>query len=333
LKLASAAGAALALVLSAAAAAQERSPGTAMPATPGHRYPERPVRMLVPFPAGGPTDIVARTIAQKLTDALAQSVVVDNRGGANGVIAQTLAARAAPDGYTLFVHSVAFVVNSMLYKVPYDNDRDFVPVTLVQAFPLMLVIHPSVQASSVKELVALARERPAKFLYSSYGQGSIAQLAAEMMKKSENVDITHVVYKGAPQGLQAVVTNEVQVSFPSFATGLPLVKAGRLKGLAVTSRNRTPLLPEMPTMIEAGVRDFVATSWFGTFFPRGTPAAIVDRLHAETIKLLRNPEVRASFESQAFEIIGAASAEFRAFLRAEQQKYAKVIRDANIRVE
>jgi len=289
--------------------------------------------MLVPFPAGGPTDIVARTIAQKLTDALGQSVVVDNRGGANGVIAQTLAARAAPDGYTLFVHSVAFVVNSMLYKVPYDNDRDFVPVTLVQAFPLMLVIHPSVQASSVKELVALARERRAKLLYSSYGQGSIAQLAAEMMKKSENVDITHVVYKGAPQGLQAVVTNEVQVSFPSFATGLPLVKAGRLKGLAVTSRNRTPLLPEMPTMIEAGVRDFVATSWFGTFFPRGTPAAIVDRLHAETIKLLRNPEVRASFESQAFEIIGAASAEFRAFLRAEQQKYAKVIRDANIRVE
>jgi tripartite-type tricarboxylate transporter receptor subunit TctC len=304
-----------------------------MPAAPGQRYPERPVRMLVPFPAGGPTDIVARTIAQKLTDALGQSVVVDNRGGANGVIAQTLAARAAPDGYTLFVHSVAFVVNSMLYKVPYDNDRDFVPVTLVQAFPLMLVIHPSVQASSVKELVALARERPAKLLYSSYGQGSIAQLAAEMMKKSENVDITHVVYKGAPQGLQAVVTNEVQVSFPSFATGLPLVKAGRLKGLAVTSRNRTPLLPEMPTMIEAGVRDFVATSWFGTFFPRGTPAAIVDRLHAETIKLLRNPEVRASFESQAFEIIGAASAEFRAFLRAEQQKYAKVIRDANIRVE
>ena len=323
MKLAAVVAAALALVLSA----------TASSAPSAQAYPERPIRMIVPFPAGGPTDIVARTIAQRLTEALGQTVVVDNRGGANGVIAQTLAARAAPDGYTLFVHSVAFVVNSMLYKVPYDNDRDFLPVTLVQAFPLMLVVHPSVPARSVKELVGLARERPGKLLYSSYGQGSIAQLAAEMLKKSENVDLTHVLYKGAPQGLGAVVTNEVQVSFPSFATGFPLVKAGRLQGLAVTSRRRSPLSPEMPTMIESGVRDFVATSWFGTFLPKGTPAAIVDRLHTETTKVLRIPEVKASFESQAFEIIGAGPAEFRPFLREEQKKYEKVIRDANIRVE
>jgi tripartite-type tricarboxylate transporter receptor subunit TctC len=296
-------------------------------------YPDKPIRMLVPFPAGGPTDIVARTIAQKLTEQLGQTVVVDNRGGANGVIAQTLAARAAPDGYTLFVHSVAFVVNSMLYKVPYDNDRDFTPVTLVEAFPLMLVVHPSLQVASVKDLVALARARPGKLLYSSYGQGSIAQLAAEMLKKTDNVDITHVLYKGAPQGLGAVVANEVQVSFPSFATGLPLIKAGRLKGLAVTSRSRTPLYPEMPTMIESGVRDFVATSWFGTFFPAGTPAPIVSRVHEDTLKVLRMPDVRTNFESQAFEIIGAGPAEFRKFLVGERQKYEKVIRDANIRVE
>jgi tripartite-type tricarboxylate transporter receptor subunit TctC len=320
-----AAAAALALVLSASASAQVTRGADA--------YPQRPVRMIVPFPAGGPTDIVARTIAQRLTDALGQSVVVDNRGGANGVIAQTLAARSAPDGYTLFVHSVAFVVNSMIYKVPYDNERDFVPVTLVQAFPLMLVVHPSLPVGSVKELVALARERPGRILYSSYGQGSIAQLAAEMMKKSEVIDLTHVLYKGAPQGLGAVVMNEVQVSFPSFATGAPLVKAGRLKGLAVTSRQRSPLMPDMPTMIEAGVRDFVATSWFGTFFPVGTPTAIVSRMHAETVKLLRIPEVKANFENQAFEIIGAGPPEFRTFIRGEQKKYEKVIRDANIRVE
>ncbi|MCC6533391.1 MAG: tripartite tricarboxylate transporter substrate binding protein [Burkholderiales bacterium] len=303
----------------------------AQPAVPS--YPQRPIRMLVPFPAGGPTDIVARTIAQRLTDLLGQTIVVDNRGGANGVIAQTLAARAAPDGYTLFVHSVAFVVNSMIYKVPYDNERDFQPLTLVQSFPLMLVIHPSVAANSVKELVALARERPGKLLYSSYGQGSIAQLAAEMMKTAETIDITHVLYKGAPQGLGAVVANEVQVSFPSFATGAPLVKQGRLKGLAVTSRKRSPQMPEMPTMIEAGVRDFEATSWFGSFFPAGTPAAIVNRMHQETVKLLRIPEVKASFEAQAFEIIAAGPSEFRTFIRNEQVKYAKVIKAANIRVE
>ena len=296
-------------------------------------YPQRPIRMIVPFPAGGPTDIVARTIAQRLTDQFGRTVVVDNRGGANGVIAQELAARSAPDGYTLFVHSVAFVVNSMIYKVPYDNERDFIPVTLVQAFPLMLVTHPSVPANSVKELVALAKANPGKLLYSSYGQGSIAQLAAEMFKKSEGIDITHVLYKGAPQGLGAVVQNEVQVSFPSFATGAPLVKAGRLKGLAVTSRKRSALMPDMPTMIEAGVRDFEATSWFGTFFPAGTPPAIVNRMHDETVKLLRIPEVKASFESQAFEIIGAGPAEFRKFIRSEQQKYTKVIKDANIKVE
>ena len=289
--------------------------------------------MLVPFPAGGPTDIVARTIAQKLTEALGQTVVVDNRGGANGVIAQTLAARSPPDGYTVFVHSIAFVVNSMIYKVPYDNERDFVPVTLVQSFPLMLVVHPALPVNSVKDLVALARERPGKLLYSSYGQGSIAQLAAEMLKKSETIDVVHVLYKGAPQGLGAVVANEVQVSFPSFATGLPLVKAGRLKGLAVTSRKRAPQMPEMPTMIEAGVRDFEATSWFGSFFPAGTPAAIVNRLHTETVKILRIPEVKTSFENQAFEIIGAGPAEFRAFIRSEQKKYEKVVKDADIRVE
>lgn len=331
MKLVSALAVILALVSSASAIGQVKTIDRSAPAA--SVYPDKPIRMLVPFPAGGPTDIVARTIAQKLTEQLGQTVVVDNRGGANGVIAQTLAARAAPDGYTLFVHSVAFVVNSMLYKVPYDNERDFIPVTLVEAFPLMLVVHPSLQVGSVKDLVALARARPGKLLYSSYGQGSIAQLAAEMLKKADNVDITHVLYKGAPQGLGAVVTNEVQVSFPSFATGLPLVKAGRLKGLAVTSRTRTPLYPDMPTMIESGVRDFVATSWFGSFFPARTPARIVNRVHEDTLKVLRMPDVRTSFESQAFEIIGAGPAEFRKFLVGEQQKYEKVIREANIRVE
>jgi tripartite-type tricarboxylate transporter receptor subunit TctC len=296
-------------------------------------YPQRPIRMIVPYPAGGPTDIVARTLAQRLTDALGQQVVVDNRGGANGVIAQEIAAKSAPDGYTIFVHSVAYVVNPLLYKVAYDNERDFVPVTLVEAFPLMLVAHPSLPVTSVKDLITLAKAKPGQLNYSSYGQGSIAQLAAEMLKNAAGVDIVHVVYKSAPQGLSAAIANEVQLSFPSVATGFPQVKAGRLKGLAVTSRARTPLIPDTPTMIEAGIPGFEATSWLGTFFQCGTPKAIVDRVHAETVKIVRIPEVKAGFESQGFEVIGAGPEEFHRFIRSEQRKYAQVVKAAKIHVE
>ena len=296
-------------------------------------FPSRPIRMIAPFPAGGPTDLVARTIARRLSDSWGQQVIVDNRGGANGVIAQEIAANSAPDGHTMFVHSVAHVVNPLIYKVPYDNERDFVPVTLVVAFPLMLTIHPAVAANSVKDLIALAKSQPGKLDYSSYGQGSIAQLAAEMFKNTAGIDIVHVVYKGAPQGLAAVIANEVQLSFPSVATGLPQVKAGRLKGLAVTSRARAPLMPETPTMIEAGVPDFEATSWFGMFYPRGTPQPLVARLHADTMKLVRTPDVQQTLATQAFEIVGLGPDEFPQFIRSETKKYRQVVKLAKIRVE
>lgn len=296
-------------------------------------YPTKPIRMIVPFPAGGPTDIMARTVAQKLADAWGQQVVVDNRGGANGVIAQEIAARAAPDGYTIFVHSIAYVVNPMLYKVSYNNARDFTPVTLVASFPLMLVAHPSLPATSVKELVTLAKSRPGRLNYSSYGQGSIAQLAAEMFKNAEGLDVVHVLYKGSPQGLAAVVANEVQLSFPSIAAGYPQVKAGRLRGLAVTSRQRAPLMPDVPTMIEAGIRDFEATSWFGTFFQAGTPEPIVNKLHQETLKLVRLPDVKVQLDGQAFEVVGMGPQEFPKFIQAETRKYQRVVKLSNIKVE
>ena len=296
-------------------------------------FPSRPIRMIAPFPAGGPTDLVARTIARRLSDSWGQQVIVDNRGGANGVIAQEIAANSAPDGHTMFVHSVAHVVNPLIYKVPYDNERDFVPVTLVVAFPLMLTIHPAVAANSVKDLIALAKSQPGKLDYSSYGQGSIAQLAAEMFKNTAGIDIVHVVYKGAPQGLAAVIANEVQLSFPSVATGLPQVKAGRLKGLAVTSRARAPLMPETPTMIEAGVPGFEATSWFGMFYPRGTPQPLVARLHADTMKLVRTPAVQQTLSTQAFEIVGLGPDEFPQFIRSETKKYQQVVKLAKIKVE
>jgi tripartite-type tricarboxylate transporter receptor subunit TctC len=296
-------------------------------------YPNRPIRLIVPFPAGGPTDIVARMIALKLGDAWGQQVVVDNRGGANGIIAQEIAAKSAPDGYTLLVHSIAYVVNPMLYKVAYDNVRDFTPVTLVASFPLMLVVHPSLPVNAVRDLIALAKAKPGRLNYSSYGQGSIAQLAAELFKNSEKLDIVHVLYKGSPQGLAAVVANEVQVSFPSVAVAVPQMKTGRLRGLAVTSRQRSSVLPEMPTMIEAGVRDFEATSWSGFFFPNGTPPGIVNQLYRETLKLVRLPEVKALLDSQAFDIVGMGPGEFPKFIQAETVKYQQVVKLSKIKVE
>jgi tripartite-type tricarboxylate transporter receptor subunit TctC len=185
----------------------------------------------------------------------------------------------------------------------------------------------------VKEVIALAKAKPGQLNYSSYGQGSIAQLAAEMMKNSAGVDIVHVLYKGAPQGLSAVIANEVQLSFPSVTTGLPQVKAGRLKGLAVTSRKRAPLMPETPTMIEAGVPDFEATSWFGMFFPKHTPKSIVSKLHAESLKIVRIPAIRELFSSQAFEIKGMGPEDFQKYLRSETRKYQRVVQLAKIKVE
>lgn len=296
-------------------------------------YPSKPIRMIVPYPAGGPTDITARTFAQKLGEAWGQQVVVDNRGGANGVIAQEIAAKAAADGYTIFVHTVAYVVNPLLYKVSYSNARDFIPVTLVASFPLMLVVHPSLPVTSIKQLIALAKSQPGRLNYSSYGQGSIAQLAAEMFKNAEGLNIVHVLYKGAPQALNATVANEVQMTFPSIATGYPQVKSGRLRGVAVTSRQRSPLTSEIPTMIEAGVPGFEATSWFGMFFQAGTPKPIVDKLHHETMNIVRLPDVKAQLDAQAFDIVGMGPQQFPKFIQAETQKYQRVIKLSNIKVE
>jgi tripartite-type tricarboxylate transporter receptor subunit TctC len=296
-------------------------------------YPVKPIRMIVPYPAGGPTDIVARLVAQRLTDAWGQQVVADNRGGANGVIAQDIAAKSAPDGYTVFVHSVAFVVNSLIYKVPYDNQRDFIPVTLVVSFPLMLVTSPAVPAKTVKELVALAKASPGRLNYASYGQGSIAQLAAELFKIGTGTEIVHILYKGAPQAIADVMAGQVQMSFPSVALGLPHMKTGRLRGLAVTSRTRSPLMPDVPTMIEAGIPDYEANSWFGTFFPAGTPPPLIARLHAEMLRIVKISAVKENFDNQAFDIVGLGPDEFARFIRSETQKYDQVVRIARIKVE
>lgn len=296
-------------------------------------FPARPVRLIVPYAAGGPTDVMARALAQKIGEGWGQPIVVDNIAGANGVIAQEQAAKAAPDGYTLFAQSMAYVVNPLIYKVNYSIERDFVPVTLVASFPLMLAVHPSVPAKNVKELIDLAKAKPGQLNYSSYGQGSIAQLAAEMMKVSTGADIAHILYKGAAQGLTDTVAGQVQMTFPSLPTAMPFVKQGKLNALAVTSRKRAAQMPNTPTMIEAGVPDYEATSWFGFFYQTGTPKAVIDRLNQEAQRVGHLPEMKATFDTQAFEVIGMGPDRFPAFIRSETDKYAKVIREAKIKVE
>ena len=298
-------------------------------------YPSKPIRFVVPFPAGGAGDLVVRPLAQKLSERWREPVVVDNRSGASGALGLQIAANAPADGHTLALGTAStHSINPALHRdLPYDPVKDFAPIALLIVIPNVLVAHPSLPVTSVKDLVTLAKARPGQLNYSSYGQGSIAQLAAEMMKNTAGLNIVHVVYKGAPQGLSAVIANEVQLSFPSVATGFPQVKAGRLKGLAVTSRARTPLMADTPTMVEAGIPGFEATSWLGTFFQRGTPKAIVNRVHAETVKILRIPEVKTGFESQGFEVIGDGPDEFQKFIRSEQRKYAQVVKAAKIHVE
>lgn len=305
---------------------------TALPAG-AQTFPARPVRLIVPYAAGGPTDVMARALAQRIGEGWGQPIVVDNIAGANGVIAQEQAAKAAPDGYTLFAQTMAYVVNPLIYKVNYSIERDFVPVSLVASFPLMLAVHPSVPAKSVKELIELAKAKPGQLNYSSYGQGSIAQLAAEMMKTSTGTDITHILYKGAAQGLTDTVAGQVQMTFPSLATGLPFVKQGKLNALAVTSRTRAAQMPNTPTMMEAGVPDYEATSWFGFFYQTGTPKPIVDRLHQEAMRVVRLPEMKATLDTQAFEVVGLGPDKFPAFIHSETEKYARVIRTAKIKVE
>jgi tripartite-type tricarboxylate transporter receptor subunit TctC len=320
-------------VLHGALAACALASHTAVAADATDTYPQRPIRMVVPFPAGGPTDISARILAQKLTETWGRQVVVDNRGGANGIIGQDAAAKANPDGYTILVQSVAFAVNPSLYKLPYDTDRDFLPVTLVAATPLMLVVNPAVPASNVKELVALAKAKPNQLNYASFGNGSIAHLAGELLKTSAGVSMTHVAYKGVPQSISDVVAGQCQVMFPTIPSALPFTKSNRLRGLAVTSRQRTALAPELPTMPEAGVRGYEASTWFGVFFPAGVPQPIVGKTHATLLRIMAQPEVKSQFDSQGFELQPMKPEEFRRFIRAETEKYAKVVKAAGVKVE
>jgi len=298
-------------------------------------YPTKPVRILVGFPPGGPTDIVARTIAPKLTEALGQTVVVDNRAGAGGVLATEQAAKAPPDGYTLLMGTIGgiAVAMSLIPNRGYDTLRDLAPITQAVTVTNLLVVHPSVPAKNVKELLAIARARPGKLNYASSGNGTVTHLAGELFKLMGKVDIVHVPFKGGAPALTALLSGEVDMSYENSLVVLPHVKAGKIRALAVTGRKRSQLMPELPTISESGLPGYEASGWYGLFAPAATPKAIIARVNAEAVKALHMPDVVRTLSSQGAEPIGNTPEEFTAFVKSEIEKWARLVKVAHMKAD
>ena len=295
-------------------------------------YPSKPIRVVVVSTPGGSVDTMARTVGPKLAEKWGQQVIVDNRPGAGGAIAAEIVARAPPDGYTLIMGTVAsFATNvSLRKKLPYDPVRDFVPITLVATQNLMLLIHPSVPAKSVKELVALARKQPGTLAFASAGNGTGGHLSGELFKMLAGVDLLHVPYKGVAPALIDVVSGQVTMTFASILSSLPQVKAGKLRPLAVTGGQRSPAAPQLPTMIEAGVKGYESATWYGLLAPAGTPPDITAKLNAEVVAILKSPEMHDRLSKEGADPVGNTSAEFGKFIQSEIDKWRKVIQAAGI---
>lgn len=297
-------------------------------------YPSKPVRFILPFPPGGGTDTLGRLIGQKLGELLGQQVVMDNRPGAGANLGAEIAAKSPPDGYTIFMGNVAHTINVSLYsKLNYDLVKDFATVTMLASTPNILVVHPSLPAKSVKELVALAKARPGQLDYASSGSGSSSHLAAELFNNMAGVKMTHVPYKGGGPAVVALISGQVSVGFATTPSVMPHVKSNRLRGLAVTSARRLPLEPDLKTISEAGVPGYEAVTWYGLLVPAGTPKEIIARLHANTVKTLGLPDIRKRLDASGFEAIGNTPEEYAAYTRNEIDKWAKVIKASGARVD
>jgi tripartite-type tricarboxylate transporter receptor subunit TctC len=301
---------------------------------PAQDYPARPLRLVVPFPPGGSVDVVARALTPKLSERLGQPVVIENRSGASGIIGAEAVAHAKPDGYTLLINTIPFVTNTHLYsKAPYDPFADFVPVSWLCSSPGTLVINPSVPARSVRELLELARAKPGALNYSAAGAGTNPHLAGELFNFLGNVDIVAVQYKGGGPSLLAALGGEVGITFPNISEAIPHAKTGRLIVLGVGSSKRSPALPEVPTIAEAGLPGYEFVTWHGVLAPKDTPAAVVSLLNARIKETLTAPEQARLFEQMGFEIVASSPEEFAAHLRRESEKWGKVIRERHIKVE
>ena len=298
-------------------------------------YPVKSVRMVVPFAAGaGSNDIMARLVAQKLTESFGQQVVVDNRPGASGIIGTDIVAKAQPDGYTLLMMSLTFSVNPSLFsKLPYDTIKDFIPVTMVASAPLMLVVHPSVPAKSVAEFIAYAKANPGKLNFGSGGPGTTPHLAGEMIKTTAGLQMTHIPYKGGAPALADLVGGQIQFMCENIPGTLPFAKSGKLRALAVTDLKRSPLLPELPTLDESGLRGYQIVGWNGLFVPTGTPPAIVTKLHSAVVGALALPDVKERLTIMGADGVGDTPQHFAAFIKAEIPKWAQVVKAAGLKIE
>ena len=297
-------------------------------------WPSKPIRMIIAFPPGGPTDLVSRVLAQKLSEQLGQQVFVDNKPGAGGNIAAEMAAKAAPDGYTVFYNTSAVVIGPALYgKVNYDTLKDFAPVALTASVPMVLVVNPQLPARSVKEFLDLAKARSGALNYSSSGTGTITHLASAMLSTQTGIQTQHIPYKGSAPGLVDLAAGQTQFMIDTMNTVLPYVRDNRLRGLAVTSSKRSALMPELPTLAEAGLPGFEAAAWQGIVVPTGTPADIIQKLNAEVNKALANPDIRARLAAQGADILGGTPAEYAAYIRSEMPRWAKAVKDSGAKAE
>ncbi|MSQ71333.1 MAG: tripartite tricarboxylate transporter substrate binding protein [Betaproteobacteria bacterium] len=300
----------------------------------GQAWPSRPLRMIVPFPPGGPTDITGRTLAQKLAERWNQPVVVENRPGAGSIIGTEIAAKAAPDGYTMLLGSNSIALQPLLQaKLPYDPQRDLAPVILAVRIPNVLIVHPSVPANTMAEFIALARAKPGSINYASVGNATGPHLFGELFRNMTGVDIVHVPYKGTAPAVTDLLAGQVQALFDSLATALPNIRAGKLRALGVTSLQRSKSAPDIPSISESGVTGYEATGWFGVLVPAGTPGEIVARMNAEIGAILKQPDVEERFLKFGAEGGGGTPEQFAAFIRSEQDKWGKVIREARIRID
>ncbi len=292
-------------------------------------YPSRPVKLVVPFAAGGSSDAVSRLIARKLTSAMSQPLVVENRPGAGGNLGADVVAKSKPDGYTLLLAAGSSAINVSLYSnLPFDTLRDFEPVIHICTVNLMLVAHPSFPASTPQELVAMAREKPDSITYASAGSGTVQHLAGEMFGSMAKVKMTHVPYKGSGPALTDLIGGQVNVMFANMPGTLQHVKAGKLRAIAVTTDKRSAILPELPTIAESGLDGYQATTWFGILAPAGTPRPVISRLNAEFAKAIASPEVLEFLVAEGAEPIGGNPEHFRSFLRAEIERWAPVVKAA-----
>jgi len=298
-------------------------------------WPSKPIKWVVPFAPGGTTDILARTVGEKLAVALGQPVIIENKPGAGGGVGAEFTAKSAPDGYTIMGGTIStHAINASLYKsLPYDPVKDFVAITLIARVPNMLVINPSVPAKDVKELIALLKANPGKYSFASSGNGTSQHLSGELFKSMSGTDMQHIPYKGSPPALQDVVGGQVAMTFDNITTALPLAKAGKLRALAVTTAKRSSVAPDVPTLAESGLPGFEVGSWQGVFAPAGTPPEIVKRLNAEIVKALNMPDVRDKLSGLGAEIVADSPEEFSALVKAEVAKWADVVKKSGAKVD